>query len=160
MKQVQDKQAEFMRTAIELAHLSVQRGGGPFGAVVVRDGKIIGRGHNQVPLRNDPTAHAEVEAIRQACSDSGDFHLDGCELYTSCMPCPMCLGAAYWAHISHIYYAATAQDAANIGFSDEFIADELARPLEQRALPMSQLEHQRALAVFRAWHDSDNKTEY
>lgn len=156
----QAKHSEFMLEAIELAHYSVKKGGGPFGAVVVRDGRVIGRGHNHVPLRNDPTAHAEVEAIREACANSGDFHLDGCELYTSCMPCPMCLGAAYWAHISHIYYAATAEDAAAIGFSDEFIAGELARPIHERSLPLSQIEHGKAVEVFRAWWADEGKIEY
>lgn len=155
-----DAKQHFIREAIELAHLSVKKGGGPFGAVVVRDGKIIGRGHNHVPLRNDPTAHAEVEAIREACKNSDDFHLDGCELYTSCMPCPMCLGAAYWAHISHIYYAATARDAADVGFNDEFIYGELALPAEQRSLPIEQIAHDEALKVFSVWKNLEDKTEY
>lgn len=150
----------FIGEAIELAHLSVTKGGGPFGAIVVRDGNIIGRGHNHVPLRNDPTAHAEVEAIRDACAREKNFHLDGCELYTSCMPCPMCLGAAYWAHISHIYYAASAEDAATAGFSDEFIAQELTLPMNERAIPVSQLERDRAIKVFNTWCSMEGKTDY
>lgn len=151
---------QFMREAIELAHHSVEQGGGPFGAVIVRNGKIIGRGHNHVPLRNDPTAHAEVEAIREACRHETSFHLDGCDLYTSCLPCPMCLGAAYWAHISRIYYAATAQDAAAIGFNDEFIYGELQRPLQERSLPVEQLAHGEALQVFRAWRAREDRVDY
>lgn len=150
----------FICEAIDLAHQSVQQGGGPFGAVVVRNGTIIGSGHNRVALRNDPTAHAEVEAIREACASSGSFHLDGCELYTSCMPCPMCLGAAYWAHISHIYYAATAQDAAAAGFNDEFIYGELALPVEQRTLPVEQIAHQESLEVFRVWGNTEGRVKY
>lgn len=149
-----------MREAIRLARESIDSGGGPFGAIVVRDGEIIGRGSNRVTLSHDPTAHAEVGAIRDACARVGDFSLHGCELYVNCMPCPMCLGAIYWARIDRIYYAATAADAAAIGFDDLFIAEELARPLTQRQLPTAQLLRDEALVGFRAWDEKEDKVEY
>ncbi len=155
-----DSGHRFILEAIELAHESVQHGGGPFGAVVVSEGEVIGRGRNRVALSNDPTAHAEIEAIRDACAARGFFHLDDCELYTSCLPCPMCLSASYWAHIARVYYAATAEDAAAAGFQDEFIYSELAVPAEQRAMPLKQIAHREAQAVFQAWHEYDGKVAY
>ncbi len=155
-----DSDLGFMQEAIALAWHSLRCGGGPFGAVVVSDGKIIGRGHNRVTLDCDPTAHAEVNAIREACAHSRRFHLDGAVLYTSCMPCPMCLSAAYWARISHLCYAATIDEAAAIGFADAFIYAELAQPPEQRQLPLQQLAHAEGLAVFDAWRAKTDRSDY
>lgn len=149
-----------MQAAIDLALHSVALGGGPFGAVVVKDGQIIGEGHNRVTLDNDPTAHAEVVAIRAACARLGSFRLDGCTLYTSCTPCPMCLGAAYWAHVSALVYAATSDDAAEAGFDDAFIHEELATPAEHRSLPLRQLGRAAALEVFAAWRRKEDKKAY
>ena len=118
---------EFMRRAIQLSLESVKHGGGPFGAVIVKEGKIIAEAANRVTLDNDPTAHAEVNAIRQAARSLGRFDLSGCDIYTSCEPCPMCLGAIYWAHLDHIYYGCNRRDAADAGFDDEFIYEELSR---------------------------------
>ena|SRR3990167_4648260 len=149
-----------MQAAIDLALHSVTVGGGPFGAVVVKDGEVIGQGHNRVTLDNDPTAHAEMVAIRAACARLGSFRLDGCTLYTSCTPCPMCLGAADWAHVSALVHAATSDDAAKAGFDDAFIFDELALPPTERALPLRQLSRDAALAAFAAWHAKQDKTQY
>lgn len=150
-----------MARAIQLSMDGVNSGrGGPFGAVVVRDGKIIAEGVNQVTSTNDPTAHAEVIAIRQACAKLGAFHLKDCELYTSCEPCPMCLGAIYWAHFSKIYFANTAEDAAQIGFDDSFLYTELRRPHIERRIPAIQIMREEALAGFRAWADKPDKIEY
>ena len=151
----------FMARAIQLSIDSVRSGrGGPFGAVVVRDGKIIAEGVNQVTSANDPTAHAEVLAIRQACANLGVFHLENCELYTSCEPCPMCLGAIYWAHLSRIYFANTAADAAEIGFDDSFLYSELKKPHLQRRIPTLQVMREEALAGFRAWAGKADKIPY
>ncbi len=157
---ITNNDAHFMREAIRLADESVERGGGPFGAVIVKDGQIIARGSNCVTLDNDPTAHAEVNAIRQACHTLGSFSLEGCTLYTSCEPCPMCLGAIYWAGISRIYYGNTRKDAANIDFADDFIYDELARPIDQRSLPIIPLLRDEALHTFRNWAEKTDKTVY
>jgi len=152
---------EFMQEAARLALENVQSGlGGPFGAVVVKDGQIIARGTNRVTRTNDPTAHAEVVAIREACRVLGTFDLSGCEVYTSCEPCPMCLSAIYWARIGKVYYGCTAQDAAAIGFADQFIYDELARPKSERRLPLEQLERQLCLRAFEAWEQDTNKIPY
>ncbi|MER3444300.1 MAG: tRNA-specific adenosine deaminase [Meiothermus sp.] len=150
-----------MQEAARLALENVQSGlGGPFGAVVVKDGQIIARGTNRVTRTNDPTAHAEVVAIREACRVLGTFDLSGCEVYTSCEPCPMCLSAIYWARIGKVYYGCTAQDAAAIGFADQFIYDELARPKSERRLPLEQLERQLCLRAFEAWEQDTNKIPY
>ena len=150
-----------MREAIRLSITYMQAGhGGPFGAVVVKDGQIIARGFNQVTSTHDPTCHAEVDAIRKACQKLGTFQLDGCDLYTSCEPCPMCLGAIYWARPARVFYGNTKADAAAIGFDDQFIYEELDRPMENRKLPMTQLLHDEALAGFRAWTELASKTEY
>ena len=142
----------FMREAIELARDGMTTGqGGPFGCVIVRNGEIIGRGCNRVTSTNDPTAHAEVVAIRDACQNLGTFQLDGCTLYASCEPCPMCLGAIYWARPSRIVYGAFHSDAAGAGFDDQFIYEELEKPREQRHIPMQQLLRDEANAVFREW---------
>ncbi|MBZ5528692.1 MAG: nucleoside deaminase [Acidobacteriia bacterium] len=152
---------EFMRRAIALALLNVRSGqGGPFAALVVKDGRIIAEGVNSVTVTNDPTAHAEVVAIRAACRALGGFQLDGCELYTSCEPCPMCLGAIYWARPARVFYAATAQDAAAAGFDDAFIYDELKHPPEGRRIPMRQMLSSESLAVFAAWREQSEKKPY
>jgi tRNA(Arg) A34 adenosine deaminase TadA len=152
---------EFMREAIRLSVEKMQAGfGGPFGAVVVRNGEIIARGYNNVLSSNDPTAHAEVDAIRKACAVLGTFQLQDCELYTSCEPCPMCLGAIYWARPKAVYYGNTKEDAAAIGFDDLFIYDEIGLPHEQRAIPMYPLLREEALAVFRAWAQKPDREEY
>lgn len=155
-----EQDQNFMRRAIALADESVQRGGGPFGAVIVKDGEIVAEGSNSVTLLSDPTAHAEVTAIRGACRQLGTFHLEGCTIYTSCEPCPMCLGAIYWAGIQRIYYGNTRKDAADIGFADEFIYEELERPLEERRLPIRQLLRDEARGSFRRWEEKTDKVTY
>ena len=150
-----------MARAIQLSIEGVRSGrGGPFGSVIVKDGKIIAEAANQVTSNNDPTAHAEVLAIRKACESLRCFELKNCELYTSCEPCPMCLGAIYWARISRIYFANTAEDAAKIGFDDSFIYDELKQPYSERRIPAVQIMREEALAGFRAWADKPDKTSY
>jgi guanine deaminase len=152
---------EFMREAIRLAQSGVRRGdGGPFGAVVVRDGVIVGRGWNRVVADKDPTAHAEVNAIRDACRNLDTFQLDGCELYTSCQPCPMCLAAAYWARIDRLWYAATSEDAAGIGFDDQHIQCQLAEPEAKRLIGHGQMLRDEALEVFRLWAQSEMRVDY
>jgi len=152
---------KFMQMAIELSEYNVKQGlGGPFGAVIVKDGMVLARSANKVVSTNDPTAHAEVSAIRLACQELGTFNLDGCEIYTSCEPCPMCLGAIYWARISKIYYANTKADAAAIGFDDHFIYDELELPMDKRRTPIVQLMRDEALQVFKQWETSETKTDY
>jgi len=151
----------FMARAIQLSLDNVRSGqGGPFAAVIVKNNAIIAEGVNQVTIATDPTAHAEVVAIRQACSKLGTFELKDCELYTSCEPCPMCLGAIYWARLSRIYYANVAADAARIGFDDSAIYQEFERPLSQRSIPMIPLMRDRALAAFRAWEEKPDKICY
>lgn len=150
-----------MARAIQLSIDCVHSGrGGPFGAVVVREGKIVAEGVNQVTSTNDPTAHAEVIAIRKACANLGMFQLTDCELYTSCEPCPMCLGAIYWARLSRVYFANTAEDAAEIGFDDSFLYAELKKPHLQRRIPTVQMMREEALAGFRAWAVKSDKIEY
>ena len=156
-----DQKKEFMREAIRLSIEKMEAGyGGPFGAVVVRNGEIIARGYNNVLATNDPTAHAEVDAIRKACQALGTYQLTDCEVYTSCEPCPMCLGAIYWARPSKVYYANTKTDAAQIGFDDQFIYEELEKNLSERFIPMEQLLREEALEGFRAWERKMNKTLY
>jgi len=151
----------FMREAIRLAHQGMMAGkGGPFGAVVVKDGQVIGRGYNKVTSENDPTAHAEMVAIRQACRHLDSFQLTGCTVYASCAPCPMCLGALYWARPDRVVYAADAQAAANAGFDDLHIYEELARPAEARRLPMEQLMASEADRLFVEWRNKTDKVEY
>lgn len=150
-----------MRMAIALADHNVkENAGGPFGAVIVKDGMVVARSANRVVPTNDPTAHAEVSAIRLACQELGTYSLEGCEIYCSCEPCPMCLGAIYWARIEKIYYANTKVDAANIGFDDKFIYDELDQPMEKRKLPVVQLLRDEALTSFKAWSENEGKMEY
>jgi len=151
----------FMAEAIKLAAENLLTGnGGPFGAVIVKDGKIVGRGSNSVTSTNDPTAHAEVNAIRDACKNLNTFQLDDCEIYTSCEPCPMCLGAIYWARPKKIYYACTKVDAANAGFDDSFIYEEINIPLSERSIPANQMMQEDALNVFKNWIEMENKIEY
>ena len=152
---------EFLRRAIALATQNVVSGaGGPFAAVIVRDGNIVGEGVNTVTETNDPTAHGEVNAIRAAAKALGTFTLAGCELYTSCEPCPMCLSACYWARLDAVYYGASAADAARAGFDDAFLYDELRKPAAGRQLPSTQLLGDEAWASFQAWLDSPDKIEY
>jgi tRNA(Arg) A34 adenosine deaminase TadA len=152
---------KFMREAIRLSIREMRRGqGGPFGAVVVRDGKVVGRGCNQVTSANDPTAHAEIVAIRAACKRLKTFQLDGCDLYSSCEPCPMCLSAIYWARLGNVYYANTRKDAAKIGFDDDFIYREVALPIRRRTVGMKQLLREEALAAFTEWQRKPDKIAY
>ena len=152
---------EFMKAAIAMASNGMNsNAGGPFGAVVVKNGEIIASGHNEVTSTNDPTAHAEVVAIRKACEKLGTFQLDECEIYTSCEPCPMCLGAIYWARPSKVYYACNQQDAANIDFDDQFIYDEINKGIHDRKIRFIPLLRNEALEVFKDWSSKMDKTEY
>ena len=151
----------FMARAIQLSIDNVRSGrGGPFGAVVVKDGVTVAESANQVTSTNDPTAHAEVLAIREACKKLGLFDLEGCEIYSSCEPCPMCLGAIYWSRLSRVYFANSAADASTIGFDDSLIYREIAQPSPQRKIPMIQMMREEALAAFRAWQDKPDKITY
>jgi guanine deaminase len=150
-----------MRQAIALATENVTSGrGGPFGALVVCDGRVIATGVNQVTATNDPTAHAEVVAIRAACRALGAFQLRGCTVYSSCEPCPMCLSALYWSRCDAVYYGNSAADAASIGFDDSFLYQQVALPIPDRTLPMKRLLPEEAIATFKAWRDQPNKIEY
>jgi tRNA(Arg) A34 adenosine deaminase TadA len=156
-----DQDRKFMTRAIELARTGVDNdAGGPFGCIVVRDGEIVGEGNNRVTSTNDPTAHAEIIAIREACKRLGSFQLDGCTIYTSCEPCPMCLGAIYWARPDRVFYACTRDDAANIGFDDDFIYDELEKANADREMVAVELMRDEALEVFRRWAEKPDKVEY
>lgn len=155
-----EQDRKFMQMAIDASIQNVKNGGGPFGAVIVRNGQVIATGVNRVTANNDPTAHAEVSAIRSACAQLGTFHLQDCVIYTSCEPCPMCLSAIYWSGITRIYYGNTAQDADDIGFSDKFIYDELATPMSQRSIPVQNIMRDEALSAFRAWEEKEDKVEY
>lgn len=151
---------ELMRRAIMLSEQSVQNGGGPFGAVIARDGEIIAEGSNNVTIDIDPTAHAEVSTIRKACKLLGTYDLSGCEIFTSCEPCPMCLGAIYWAHLDRIYYACDRKDAAAIGFDDDFIYEEIPLKPEARKKPILPLLHEEGLKAFRMWNEKTDKKKY
>ena len=151
---------ELMRVAIEAAVENVKNGGGPFGAVIARDGEIVSVGTNRVTPNNDPTAHAEISAIRAACTALGTFDLSGCEIFTSCEPCPMCLGAIYWAHLDKIYYGCNKKDAADAGFDDSMIYDELALPMDSRMKPVEELLADEAMKSFDAWRAAEDKVEY
>jgi guanine deaminase len=151
----------FMARAIQLSVENAGRGtGGPFGAVIVKDGSIIAEGVNCVTATNDPTAHAEMVAIRAACSKLGSFSLRNCEIYASCEPCPMCLGAIYWAHLSSIYFGNVAADASKVGFDDSFIYQEFTQPLAERKIPMIPMMRDEALEAFRTWQEKPNKIPY
>ncbi|HKE06305.1 MAG TPA: nucleoside deaminase [Candidatus Acidoferrum sp.] len=152
---------EFMRRAIVLGKENVHTGGGgPFAAVIVKDGRIVAEGVNRVTTTNDPTAHAEVVAIREACRALGVFQLAGCDLYTTCEPCPMCLGAIYWARPARVYYACVASDAAAVGFDDAFIYEELKRGHDARRLPMQQMLREESLEIFSLWRQKEGRTHY
>lgn len=154
-------QEKFMRRAIELAIQGMENNeGGPFGCVIVKNGEIIGEGNNRVTSSNDPTAHAEVVAIRNACKNLNSFQLDGCEIYTSCEPCPMCLGAIYWARPNHIYFGCSRTDAAEIGFDDDFIYSELNLEITKRSIKTEQILKSESLMAFKRWTEKNDKTEY
>ena len=156
-----DQQKKFMREAIRLSMENVQSGnGGPFGTVIVKNEKIIATGVNEVTKSNDPTAHAEMIAIRNACEKLNSFQLDGCDIYCSCEPCPMCLGAIYWARPKSIYFANSKKDAAEINFDDNFIYQEIKLPIHERKLTITQLLRDEAQSVFLQWQESENKIEY
>jgi tRNA(Arg) A34 adenosine deaminase TadA len=156
-----ERQQQFMQAAIELARKGMNSNtGGPFGCVIVKDDKIIGRGCNCVASQNDPTAHAEVVAIRDACTHLQAFQLEGCEVYTSCEPCPMCMGAIYWARPAKVYYAATRHDAAEAGFDDSMIYQELTSPINQRQIEMINLEREKSIRLFKEWNDKPDKIDY
>ena len=149
-----------MERAIELSIQSVKSGGGPFGSVIVKNNKIISEGMNRVTKSNDPTAHGEIVAIRNACKNLGDFSLKGCELYTSCEPCPLCLSAIYWSRVDKVYYANTRNDAQKIDFDDSFIYSEIMKKIEQRKIPMKQQLRDKALEAFRLWQRTEDKVKY
>lgn len=151
---------QFMQMAIDLSISNIDRGGGPFGAVIVKDGEVIAASGNSVTNDNDPTAHAEVNTIRAAAKKLGTFDLSGCEIYSSCEPCPMCLGAIYWARIDKLYFANTKKDADDIGFSDNFIYDELDKHYTERNLKTETMMREKALEAFKKWSLSEGKTEY
>ena len=151
----------FMEEALALAVENVRAGrGGPFAALVVQDGRVVALGTNLVTTAHDPTAHAEVMAIRNACAALGDFQLTGCELYTTCEPCPMCLGAIYWARLDRVYYASTREDAAQAGFDDAFIYDEIEKPIEARTIPMTPVMSEAGHRVFQAWKQYEARVAY
>lgn len=150
----------FLKRAIELAARNVHQGGGPFAALVVRDGQVIAEGVNRVTSTNDPTAHAEVNAIRAACQALGHFQLEGCEIYSSCEPCPMCLGAIYWARPARVYFAATAEDAARAGFDDSYIYRQLSVPCSERGIPMTRVEVPGAGEPFEQWSGLAGRKPY
>ena len=155
-----DDKNKFMQRAIELSIENIDKGGGPFGAVIVRNGKIIAEAANSVTIENDPTCHAEINAIRKAAKKLKNFDLSGCEIYSSCEPCPMCLGAIYWAHLDKLFFANTQKDAAGIGFDDRFIYLEIDKPPENRRLFTKQMMREKALSAFRKWENLEDKTEY
>ncbi|MCB0837529.1 MAG: nucleoside deaminase [Bacteroidetes bacterium] len=155
-----ENQIQFMREAIRLSVESVKNGGGPFGAIIVKNGEIIARGNNQVTLNHDPTAHAEVVAIREACQHLGHFQLEDCDLYTSCEPCPMCMGAIYWSRPNRVFFGNTKSDAAKIGFDDQFIYKELQTPFLERKIPMIQLLNGEAIEAFQLWDKKEDKVSY
>jgi len=154
------KKTPFLKRAIDIARQNMASGGGPFGAVIVKDNRIIAESGNQVTTHNDPTAHAEIEAIRLAASNTGTFDLSGCTLYASCEPCPMCLGAIYWARLDALYFAGSRDDAADAGFDDDFIYKEIAQPIEKRKIPASQSLQAEAREVFNQWKNLEEKTRY
>lgn len=156
-----EQNEKFMLRAIELARKGMENGaGGPFGCVVVKDGEIVGEGSNLVTSTNDPTAHAEITAIRNACQNLNSFQLEGCEIYTSCEPCPMCLGAIYWARPAKMFYAATHEDAANIGFDDQFIYEELDKPITARKIESINFMREESVKVFENWANKPDKIAY
>ena len=155
-----EKHNEFMREAIKLSIENIDNGGGPFGAVIVKDGKIIATASNSVTTDNDPTAHAEVNVIRKATKQLKTFDLSGCTIYSSCEPCPMCLGAIYWAHIDNLFFGNTKKDAKEIDFDDSFIYEEIEKPISERNIPTKQILGNEAIKAFMKWQETDTKTEY
>ena len=155
-----ENNSKFMHRAIELSIQSAKTKGGPFGCVIVKDNKIIAEGHNQVTSNNDPTAHAEIVAIRNACRKLNNFFLKGCDLYTSCEPCPMCLSAIYWSHVDNIYYANTRLDAKNIDFDDSLIYSEVRKEINERKIKMFQMNRNEALEAFEIWKKKEDKIKY
>ena len=151
---------KFMHRAIELSIESANSKGGPFGCVIVKNNEIIAEGNNQVTANNDPTAHAEIVAIRNACKKLNSFFLNGCDLYTSCEPCPMCLSAIYWSHIDNIYYANTRMDAKNIDFDDSLIYSEISKEIKDRKIKMKQMNREDALEAFKIWQNKEDKIKY
>ena len=150
----------FMQKAIELSIKNIRNNGGPFGCVIVKNNKIISEGVNGVTQNNDPTAHAEIVAIRNACKKLNTFDLSGCELYTSCEPCPMCLSAIYWSHIDLVYYGNSRENAAEIQFDDKFIYDEMKKDINERKIPLKQILKDEAIKAFNLWAETENKTKY
>lgn len=155
-----EEHMRFMKEAIELSKESVASGGGPFGAIVVRNGQIVGKGMNRVTAWNDPTAHAEIVAIRDACKSLNSFKLDGCILYTSCEPCSMCLGSIYWSRLKEVYFANTQHDAADIGFDDAFIYTEIGKEHHERSIMFTQIMKTEALEAFEIWSKEDGRVQY
>ena len=151
---------DFMKRAIDLSIQNIKNNGGPFGCVIVKDNNIISEGVNRVTFNNDPTAHAEIVAIRNACNKMNTFNLEGCELYSSCEPCPMCLSAIYWSHVDKVYYGNSRDDAAKIQFDDKFIYDELLLNMEERKIPISQISRDEAIKAFNLWENEENKIKY
>ena len=151
---------KFIKMACDIASKSIDNDGGPFGAVIVRDGEVIASGCNRVTASNDPTAHAEIVAIRTACSKCQNFKLKGCVIYTSCEPCPMCLSAIYWAGINKVYYANTKHDAAAINFDDNFIYEEIAKPYKMRSIPFIHVDDEQAIEHFKKWSSKEDKIQY
>lgn len=158
--EITDRDRELIKMACDIASQNIDRGGGPFGAVIVKDGQILATGANSVTLANDPTAHAEVNAIRQACKLASNFKLEGCTIYCSCEPCPMCLSAIYWAGVSRIFYANTQNDAAAIHFDDHFIYEEIDKPQLRRSIPCIHVQDPAAINHFRKWANKADKVEY
>ena len=154
------KKIDFMKRAIDLSIQNIKNNGGPFGCVIVKDNNIIAEGVNRVTFNNDPTAHAEIVAIRNACNKLNTFNLERCELYSSCEPCPMCLSAIYWSHIDKVYYGNSREDAAKIKFDDKFIYDELLLNMEERKIPISQISRDEAIKAFNLWENEENKIKY
>ena len=150
----------FMQKAIELSIKNINNNGGPFGCVIVKNNKIISEGVNSVTQNNDPTAHAEIVAIRNACTKLNTFDLSGCEMYTSCEPCPMCLSAIYWSHIDIVYYGNSRENAAEIEFDDKFIYDEMKKDIDERKIPLKQILKDEAIKAFNLWTQTENKTKY
>ena len=150
----------FMQKAIELSIKNINNNGGPFGCVIVKNNKIISEGVNAVTQNNDPTAHAEIVAIRNACTKLNTFDLSGCEMYTSCEPCPMCLSAIYWSHIDIVYYGNSRENAAEIEFDDKFIYDEIKKDIDERKIPLKQILKDEAIKAFNLWAQTENKTKY
>jgi len=155
-----NKEISFLREAIKISNNNIKNQGGPFGAVIVKDNEIISKAANSVTLDNDPTAHAEINAIRKAAKKLKTFDLSGCEIYTSCEPCPMCLSAIYWSHIDKIYFGNTKQDAKKVGFDDSFIYDEINLPYQKRKIPTKQLLREEAIKVFKRWEEFEDKIQY